>query len=117
MLQLLVFETPARKSESFDSQPAGSCHILSAMVTQIQNMNNNCWDSEQEALDSTLNSTRKFIQQSRQKWRVVNQEDKPAPLHKTWSGKVAFKPLTTKQRNQLKAISKDTLVTYINNGI
>ena len=74
-------------------------------------------DSETDRQDKYLKATEEFIQYSKRERRAFNQKKELAPLHKTRSGNIVFKPLTKKQKNRLNAIPTDTLSTFINNMV
>jgi len=86
--------------------------------SRIPQINKDSEDSETERSQAQLDrattvtqNTKKFIGQSRKERRVFKK--KPCALSRTRSGKIPVKPLTNKQRNQLQAIPKDTLVSYL----
>lgn len=100
-----------------DIRPTGIGHIDPERKAQIQSFSIVSGDSEPNVLDAVLKDTERLIQKSNKEHRALNENNKSARLHQTWSGKVAFKPLTKKQRNQFQAIPTDTLSTYINNRV
>jgi len=89
----------------------------SERLAQLQSSDTNNCDSNPEALDLVSNNTKKFIQQPRTERQAYTQREKPALLHETRFGKVAFETLTQKQRNQLQVIHIDTLSTWNNSRV
>jgi len=86
-------------------------------ISQIDNKDsddNEVDNSELESYRATsiIQSAKKFVSKSR-KERQAFKKQKPCGLSRTRSGKIPAKPLTKKQRNQLQAIPKDTLSTYL----
>jgi len=105
------------KNRSKANNSTGIGYIHTDGVSRIHSLNNDSSSSKPEVLNTVLQDTVEFIQKSRKERLALTQNNLPAPLYKTRSGKVSFKPLTKKQRNQLQAIPTDTLHTYINNRV
>jgi len=68
-------------------------------------------EPESERATLIIQSAKRFIGQSRKERQALKR--KPCVLSRMRSGKIPVKPLTKKQRNQLQAISKDTLAMYL----
>ena len=86
--------------------------------SRILQINKDREDSETESSQAQLDrattviqKAKEFIGQSRKERKAFKK--KPCALSYTRSGKIPVKPLTNKQRNRLQAISKDTLVSYL----
>jgi len=67
--------------------------------------------TESDRVTSIVQSTGRFIEQSRKERKALRQ--KPFELPCTRSGKIPGKPLTKKQRNRLQAIPKDIISEYL----
>jgi len=66
-------------------------HVHPERASRIQWSNTESCAHDLEVLDSVLTDNEKFIQKSRNERRAMDQKDKPVPLYKTGSTKVALK--------------------------
>ena len=85
-------------------------------ISQVNDTVNSSYEIESsepelESASKVIQNAKKFINQSRKERRAL--AIKPSVLSCTRSGKILSKPLNQKQRNRLQAISKDTLIKYL----
>jgi len=101
-------------SKGLDNTTQDSRIYLSRILQINKDREDSKTDSSQAQLDrasTVIQNTKKFIGQSRKERKAFKK--KPCALSYTRSGKIPVKPLTNKQRRRLQAISKDTLVSYL----
>ena len=84
-------------------------------ISRINQDSDNCRsensDSELNQASRVIKETREFLNKSRKERKQLR--GKQDQLSRIRSGKIPEKPLTRKQENRLGAISKNTLVKYL----
>jgi len=71
------------------------------------------WDSEPNQQPVVLKEEGEFLRKSRKQRKAFIKQKAKDQLSRTRSGKIIAKPLSTKQRQYLQSIPRDTIVEYI----